>query len=60
VVRQALAERGIPYEPYLYSTGLFDREWSQFKSPIETHWKAHVQGAMAREEAIRRIVTEIK
>ena len=27
---------GLDYEPYLYKTGLFDRAWPQFKTPIET------------------------
>jgi len=31
VVRQALASRGIGYEPYLYKTGLFDRAWAHFR-----------------------------
>jgi hypothetical protein len=44
VVRQALASRGINYEPYLYKTGLFDRAWPQFKEPVETDLKAYVNG----------------
>jgi hypothetical protein len=60
VVRRVLAERGIAYEPYLYKTGLFDRAWPQFKTPIETHWKGHLNGELSREEAVKRIVTAIK
>lgn len=60
VVRQALAERGIAYEPYLYKTGLFDRAWPHLKAPIETYWKAHINGEMSREAAIKNIVTAIK
>lgn len=59
VVRQALAGRGITYEPYLYKTGLLDRVWPQFKPLVETHWRAYVNGEMSREDAIRRIVTSI-
>jgi len=60
VVRQALASRGIAYEPYLYKTGLFDRAWPQFKTPIETHWKAYVNGEVSRDAAIKNIVAAIK
>ena len=59
VIRQALAARGITYEPYLYKTGLLDREWPQFKPLVETHWRAYVNGEMSREDAIRRIVASI-
>ncbi len=60
VVRQALAARGVAYEPYLYKTGLFDRAWPQFKAPIETHWKAYVDGQMPRDDAIKAIVAAVK
>jgi hypothetical protein len=60
VVRQALAARGITYQPYLYSTGLFDRAWPQFKAPIETHWRAYVNGTMSRDDAIKAIVAAVK
>jgi hypothetical protein len=60
VVRQALAARGVTYRPYLYSSGLIDRAWPQFKKPIETHWKAYVDGALSRNEAIKRIVAEVR
>jgi hypothetical protein len=60
VVRQALASRGIAYETYLYKTGLFDRAWPQFRTPIETYWKAYVNDQMSRDEAIKKIVTAIK
>jgi hypothetical protein len=60
VVRQALAARGIAYQPYLYSTGLFDRAWPQFKTPLETHWRAYIDGAVSRDAAIKAIVAEVK
>lgn len=60
VVRQALAARGITYQPYLYSTGLLDRAWPQFKTPIETHWRAYVNGTMSRDDAIKAIVAAVK
>ena len=60
VVRQALAARRVAYEPYLYKTGLFDRAWPQFKAPIETHWRAYIDGQMPRDEAIKAIVAAVK
>lgn len=60
IVRQALAERGIAYEPYLYKTGLFDRAWPRFKAPIETYWKPYLASAVSREQAIKNVVTAIK
>ena len=51
--------RIIDYQPYLYKTGLFDRAWPQFRTPIETHWKAYVNGQMSREDAMKRIVSEV-
>jgi hypothetical protein len=59
VVRQALAARGVAYEPYLYKTGLFDRAWPQLKAPVEAHWQAFVNGEVPRDEAIKRIVAAI-
>ena len=60
VVRQALQARGISYVPYVYKTGMFEREWPHFRAPIETHWKAFVDGTLPRDEAIKRIVAELK
>jgi hypothetical protein len=59
VVRQALAARSIDYEPYLYKTGLIDRSWPRLKAPIEIHWKPYVNGEIARDEAIKNVVTAL-
>lgn len=60
VMRQALAERGIPYEPYLYKTGLFERAWPELRAPIETHWKPYVNGEAPRDVAIRNVVSALR
>lgn len=60
VVRQALAERRIAYEPYLYNTGLFDRAWPELRAPIESHWKPYVNGEVPRDAAIRNVVSAIE
>lgn len=60
VVRQALAQRGVAYEPYLYNTGLFDRAWPDLRAPIETHWKPYVNGEVPRDMAVRNVVRAIK
>jgi hypothetical protein len=59
VVRQALAERGVAYDPYLYKTGLFDRVWPELRAPIETHWRPYVDGRVPRDVAIRNVVTAV-
>jgi hypothetical protein len=60
VVRQALAERGNAYEPYLYSTGLFRRAWPELRAPIESYWKPYVNGEVPRDVAIRNVVSAIE
>jgi hypothetical protein len=60
VVRQTLAERGIPYEPYMYKTGLLERAWPEFRAPIETYWKPYVNGEVSRDDAIRHVVRASK
>ena len=60
IVRQALAERGVAFEPYIYRTGLFDRAWPRFKTPIETYWKPYLAGEVSRDQAIKNVVTAIK
>lgn len=60
VVRQALAQRGVAYEPYLYNTGLFDRAWPELRAPIETHWKPYVNGEVLRDVAVRNVVGAIE
>lgn len=59
VVRQALASRGIAYEPYMYATDLVNRTWPHFRKPLETHWGAYVRGEVSRDEAIKRLVAEL-
>ena len=44
VTRQALAERGIQYQPYLYATGLFTRAWPAYRDPIERTVRPFVDG----------------
>ena len=60
VVRQALVQRGIAYEPYIYKTGLFDRAWPELRAPIEIHWKPYVNGEVARAVAIRNVVRAVQ
>jgi hypothetical protein len=60
VVKQALAQRGIAYEPYLYNTGLFDRAWPELRAPIERYWKPFVNGEVPRDVAVRNVVSAIE
>ena len=52
VMQEVLKARGIDYSPYLYSTGLFDRAWPQYRQTIETNWKPYVAGKVSLDEAI--------
>jgi hypothetical protein len=52
VVRDILRTRGIDYTPYLYSTGLFDRAWPQYRQSVETNWQPYVDGKVTLDDAI--------
>jgi len=58
-LRQVLLTRGIDYTPYMYSTGLFERAWSQYRRPIEEQWEPYVLGESTRAQAIERTVAAI-
>jgi hypothetical protein len=55
-----LASRGIEYRQYLYSEGLFDRAWSQYRKAVEDSWTPYVRGEITRAEAIQRTVAAVK
>ena len=58
-VQDALRRRGIDYSPYLYSTGLFDRAWSNYRKIIEDVWTPYIRGSAARAQAIERTVSTV-
>jgi hypothetical protein len=58
VVHDALAARKIDYNQYLYSTGLFDRAWPQFKPTIEHNMPALVAGKTSLADAMHGLVAE--
>jgi hypothetical protein len=58
-LQRQLRSRGIEYTPYLYSTGLFDRAWSQYRKPIEEIWATYVRGEITRAQAIERTVAAV-
>jgi hypothetical protein len=58
-LQEVLRTRGIEYSQYLYSTGLFDRAWSQYRKPIEDVWTPYVRGTVMRAEAIERTVAAV-
>ena len=59
-LERILAARGIGYRQYLYSEGLFDRAWSQYRKAVEDSWTPYVRGEITRGEAIRRTVAAVK
>jgi hypothetical protein len=54
VVKARLAERGIDYEQYLYTEGLFER--AGFRGPLERLWQPYVDGRVPMAEAVKQIV----
>ena len=61
IVRDALAERGVRYEPYMWRTGMFDRVWSRFRGPLDTHWRPYVDGTTTdRLASIRQTIAALK
>jgi hypothetical protein len=59
-LERILAARGIEYRQYLYSEGLFDRAWPQYRKPVEDSWMPYVRGEITRGEAIQRTVAAVK
>jgi hypothetical protein len=55
-LKQLLRARAIDYTPYMYSTGLFDRAWRQYRKPVEEHWQPYIRGEITRAQAIERTV----
>jgi hypothetical protein len=55
-LQEVLRRRGIAYSPYLYSTGLFDRAWSQYRKTIEDVWTPYIRGSVTRAQTIQRTV----
>jgi hypothetical protein len=60
VVQDVLKGTGMSYTPYLYSTGLFDRAWGQYREPVETNWAPYVAGTITLDEAIAATVKALK
>ena len=56
LTRRALAARGVQYTPFIL--GMYDRGFSGFRQPLETHWQAYLDGKVTRYEAIRQILIE--
>jgi hypothetical protein len=60
ILRETLAARGEKYEPYLYSTGLFDRAWPSVRPALETHLQAYLDGKVSLAEAADRIAASLQ
>lgn len=57
VVEARLEESGAgPYEPYLYSEGLFDRAWPEYRAPVETWWQPYIDGEATMMEAMTGLI----
>ena len=59
LTRRALLARGVAeYRPAIEGR-LFDGPFQGMKEPFEAHWRAWLDGALTRDEAIRRILLDI-
>jgi hypothetical protein len=61
IVGDALAQRGISYEPYLWRTGMLERTWPQFRAALDAHWRPYVEGTTTdRLAAIKQTIRVLK
>jgi hypothetical protein len=59
-LQRILAARHIEYRPYLYSEGLFDRAWPQYRKAVEESWAPYVRGEITRAQAIQRTAEAVR
>lgn len=59
VLERILGARGIEYRQFVYSEGLFDRAWPQYRKPVEESWAPYVRGEITRAQAIERLAALI-
>jgi hypothetical protein len=55
ITRQELAKQGIEYRPYLYATGLFDRAWTAFRTPVEQEVRPFVDRQLTLDRMAARL-----
>ena len=61
VVRELLRERtGEEYLPYLYSRGLFENAWPEFRAPMETWWKPYLIGETGMAAAAEGVLQALR
>ncbi|MBV9924308.1 MAG: hypothetical protein JOZ96_04640 [Acidobacteria bacterium] len=57
LTRRALARRGVAdYRPFILD--MYGRGFSGFRTSLETHWQAYLDGKVSREDALRQILIE--
>jgi hypothetical protein len=59
VVQDVLAARNVDYTPMLYSLGLFDSLWPQYRNLIEGVWEPYLRGRYSMDDAIVRTVNAV-
>lgn len=55
-VRRALAKIGVAYRPYAHATGLFDRAWPYWRTPVAEAWADYLDGTAEWDEACARMI----
>jgi hypothetical protein len=54
VVRDVLATRNVEYRALVYSVGLFDGPWAEYRSLVEGVWGTDLRGRYSIDEAIAK------
>lgn len=60
VVKDALRDVGIDYEPYLDATGLLDRAWPTYRTVLETHWQRYADGKAGFDATVAATTDELR
>ena len=60
VVRDVLAARTVDYTPMVYSLGLFDTQWMQYRKVIEGVWEPYLRGRTSMDDAVAGTVIVLR
>jgi hypothetical protein len=60
VVRDVLAARNVVYSPMLYSEGLFDALWPQYRSLVEGVWEPYLRAGTSMDDAVAGTVIVLR
>jgi len=50
---------GSDYTPYADRNGLYDQDWSQYRTVLELYWQPYLEGKLTFDKAIERMITAL-